>query len=182
MQEPLHDWHSTLRALTPLDWGLALTLGYSTLAAFMRGLIRSLVSLAGLLAGLFVANLYGHTLTMHLRAWLGSPNIPGVVAFVLIWLSVYILMALLGSFLRGASHAMGLGLLDRLAGAAFGLLRGIALLAALALPCAPYIQDFAWARSSVFLPYLLDAAHGVSFVLPRNLADHPAATIRPGRA
>lgn len=182
MQEPLHDWHGMLRALTPLDWLLALTLGYSTLAAFVRGLIRSLVSLAGVLIGLFVASLYSPALTLTLRVWLSSPNIPGVVAFVLLLLGTYIVMALLGRFLRGASHALGLGLLDRLAGAVFGFVRGVALLAALALPLAPYVQDFAWARSSVLLPYLLDAAHGISFVLPRNLADYPARTMWSGRA
>jgi membrane protein required for colicin V production len=168
MNGAMHGVTIGLNGMNPLDWTIALVLAISTVTAFMRGLIRSLVSLAGLLIGIFVACWYAPPAAAYLAHWLTPFAFAEIVAFVLILVGVYIVAALLGRLLRSAAGAVGLGFLDRLGGACFGFARGVLLLAALVLPMSPFLQHFEAAKQSVLLPYLLPAAHGISFVVPRN--------------
>ncbi|MGI4756957.1 MAG: CvpA family protein [Janthinobacterium lividum] len=170
MDTLLHSTGLALSGLNPLDWIFAVTLAVSTVTAFLRGLILSIVSLAGLVAGVFAAAFYASRVSPYLLRWFGSLPFARVAAFVLILVSVCLLAALLGRLLRRMCSLVGLGILDRLAGAAFGFLRGVLLLAGLVVPLTPYLQTFTVARSSVLLPYLLPAAHGISFVMPHHLA------------
>lgn len=169
-QEP-SGWSWILHTLSPLDWFLTLVVAVSAISAFLRGFVRSLLSLVGLLVALYTASLYTGRVAATLRSFVGSTAAARVVAFALILLGVYAAIALLGRLLRGAFRAAGLGFVDRLAGAAFGAARGVVLLAAVALPLAPYLQHSEGPQNSVLLPYLLQAAHGIFFVVPRDLAD-----------
>jgi membrane protein required for colicin V production len=158
--------------MNALDWLIAVTLAVSTVTAFMRGLIRSLVSLAGVLLGVLAAAWYAHRAADYVGRWIAPPSLALILSFVLVLAAVYAVAVLVGKLLRGACSAVGLGFLDRLAGAAFGFARGVLLLAALMLPVAQFLPYFAPAQGSLFLPYLLPAAHGISFVLPRDFGKH----------
>ena len=176
MQTVLHDLQVGLDGMNLLDWIIAMILVLSTITGFMRGLIRSLISLVGVLAGVLAAARFAPQLAGTIARWIAPHSLALMVAFVLILLGVYALAVLLGRLLSGACSAVGLGFLDRLAGAVFGFARGVLMLAALLLPLGPYLQHFAAARSSALLPYLLPATHEISFVVPRDFAEHsPAA-------
>ena len=169
MDPLLQNAATSLRALNPLDWIIATTLAVSVISAFLRGLILSVISLAGLLAGVLAAAFYAGRVSPYLLRYISSAGLARMVAFILILVCVSLAMSLLGRLLRGACGAIGLGFLDRLAGAVFGFARGVLLLAALLLPLGPYLQQLTIGRSSLLLPYLLPAAHGISFVVPRQL-------------
>ena len=168
MQTALHHAQIGLSGMNPLDWIIAITLAVSTVTAFMSGLVRSLFSLAGLFVGVLVAAWYAPRLAEYFRGDINPFALARAVAFVLILIVVYVAAALLGRLLRGAFKAVGLGFLDRLGGAAFGFIRGTLLLAAIILPFGAFLQHFEAARTSVLMPYLLQASHGISFVMPRN--------------
>jgi membrane protein required for colicin V production len=176
MTEALHGVTIGLSGMNPLDWVIALTLAISTITAFMRGLIRSVVSLAGLLVGIVAACWYAPRAAAYLVKWITPFALAEIVAFVLVLAAVYVVAALSGRLLRGACSAVGLGFLDRLAGAGFGFVRGVLLLAAMLLPVAPLLGDFQTAKNSVLLPYLLPAAHGISFVVPRDFGKRISAS------
>jgi membrane protein required for colicin V production len=162
----------SLSGMNPLDWIIALTLAISTVTAFMSGLVRSLFSLGGLLLGVVIAAWYAPRVAEYFRGDINPFALARAVAFVLILVAVYVVAALLGRLLRGAFKAVGLGFLDRLGGAAFGFVRGTLLLAALLLPFSGFLQQFRAARTSVLMPYLLQASHGISFVMPRDFGKH----------
>ena len=63
----------------------------------------------------------------------------------------------------------GLSVLDRLGGAGFGAVRGVVLGAALVLAVTAFLPTAPWVQGSKFSPYLLQASHAVSFVMPRQL-------------
>jgi membrane protein required for colicin V production len=176
MNEALHGAAAGLGHMNPLDWGIALVLAVSTVMAFLRGLIRSVVSLAGILAGVLLAFWYCHRLAGWLHRWITESSLAEVASFVLILVGVIVLAALLCRLLRGACSAVGLGFLDRLGGACFGFARGILLLAALLLPVAPFLRSVPAAQTSLLLPYLLPAAHGISFVVPRDFGRRLSST------
>lgn len=164
--------------LNPLDWLLILLLATSTIMAFMRGLIQSVISLAGIVLGILLAAWYAPMLAVRLLRWIPQPAFAEVAAFVAIVAASYLVAALLGRVLRGACQAIGMGLFDRLGGAAFGFARAVVVLTAILIPATPFLPLLPFARDSVILPYLRTAAHGVSFVVPQDFGDRVAAGAR----
>ncbi|WP_419806491.1 CvpA family protein [Terriglobus sp.] len=159
---------ATFGGLNALDWALVVLLGVSTAMAFLRGLIRSLVSAFGVLLGIVLAAWYAPALAGGLSRWIPQPALSEISAFLLILVATYLTAALLGRVLRGAAHAVGLGFFDRLGGAAFGFARAVLVLAAVLIPAGPFLGMVPFARDSILLPYLQTAAHGVSFVMPQD--------------
>ena len=171
MQDLLHSLQFQLRSWDLLDWFIAASLAVSMSTAFLRGLIASLVSLLGLCAAVVAAITYSPRIAPMLLAGVGQPITARLVAFLLVLATVYFSVALVGRLLQGVCRAIGLGFFDRLAGAVFGLARGILLLASLALPLEPYLQHSVEGRSSLLLPYLRQVSHGVFSVVPQDMRD-----------
>ncbi len=161
--------------LNPLDWALLLLVSASAFLAFLRGLIRSVISLAGVVAGILLAAWYGATLARWLTQWIHPATVASVIAFLGIVAASYLTAALLGRVLRSACQAVGLGIFDRLGGALFGATRAVLLIAAVMVPAAPFLPLLPFARDSVLLPYLRTAAHGISFVMPRDIGERLSA-------
>ena len=171
--------HSAMFAgLNPLDWVLVLLVASSTFMACIRGLIRSLISLVGVVLGILLAAWYAPALALRLARWIAEPAVAEVVAFAAILFGCFVAAALIGRLLRGAAKAVGLGMVDRLGGAAFGFVRAVLVLAAMLVFAAPFLPMVPFARDSAILPYLRTAAHGVSFVVPQDFEDRLAAGAR----
>ena len=155
--------------MNPLDWMLAALLVYSTIRAAMRGLVRELFALGGLLVGFLLACWYYRNVAEFLRGLVNSEPLADFCAFLLIASVVMIAATLVGTVIRRAATAIGLSPLDRLGGAAFGAARGLVLGVALLLAVTAFLPTAPWVQGSKFSPYLLRASHAVSFVMPRQL-------------
>jgi membrane protein required for colicin V production len=155
--------------MNPLDWMLAALLVYSTIRAALRGLVREVFALSGLLVGFVLACWYYRNVAEFLRGLVNSEPLADFCAFLLIVSLVMIAATLVGSLVRRAATAVGLSPLDRLAGAAFGAARGLILGLALLLAVTAFLPTAPWVQGSKFSPYLLRASHAVSFVMPRQL-------------
>lgn len=165
-------------AFTPFDWFLVLVLVVSTLAAFQRGIIRVLLSLGGWVAGLLLAswNYLGLATTLH--QWIASFEVCEVAGFLIILLLVLVLFGCVAAILRKTVHAIGLGFVDRLAGAAAGMVRGLLVGVGAMMLITAFAPDSDWLRNSQLSPYFLDGVHAVSFVVP----EHFQAQISAGAA
>lgn len=166
-----------LQSLNGLDWTLILLVSVSVIAGFIRGIVRSLFALGGVIAGAVLAGWYCERGGQFAARWISSPVTARAVAFVVIFLAVAILAVLLGKLIRGGLAVVGLSFADRAAGAGFGLLRGYLAIAAILIPLAGSIAETEVAKKSVLLPCFLRGAHGISFVLPRDLRNQIVAGI-----
>ncbi len=155
--------------MNPLDWLLALFVLYSTVRAAMRGLVREMFALGGLIIGFILACWYYTPVAVYLRGLVNSPPLAEFCAFLLILSAVMVIAALAGALIHRTASAVGLSVLDRLGGAAFGAARGVVLDAAMLLAVTAFLPTAPWIQASKFSPYLLRAAHAVSFVMPRHL-------------
>jgi len=151
------------------DCFLIAILAYSTIMAFVRGIILELLSLGGLLAGILLASWnYEHVATI-LERLITTPATAEIVAFLLIIIGVMVLSTLLGKALNRTAHAIGLGFFDRLLGALFGFARGCLFGVAILMAIAAFLPHSAWIANSRLSSYFLDGAHAVSFVVPHDL-------------
>jgi membrane protein required for colicin V production len=150
------------------DWLLALIFLASMIAAFMTGLVRAATGLFGFLAGFKIAGMaydsFGDRIIA--KGWVTSEFLARIIAYLVIVMIVVAASEVLGRVLRKSLRAIGLSMMDRILGAAFGLIRGcmigIAILMAVAV-CSP-LPDVI--TKSILRPYLLEAARDVSFVIP----------------
>jgi membrane protein required for colicin V production len=151
------------------DWILIAVLAYSTIMAFVRGIILELFSLGGLIAGILLASWnYKHVADLLSRL-ITTPATAQIVAFLLIVVGIMVLSTLLGKTLNRTAHAIGLGFFDRLLGAVFGLARGCLLGVALLMAIAAFQPHSTWIENSHLSSYFLAGAHAVSFVVPHDL-------------
>ena len=109
-----------------LLWALIIAWG------FWLGLLRILIPLAAVVLALVVASRGAHSIADLLSPFTNDDNVQNVLAFVLVFLGIFIVGALIGLTVRKAIKFIPLfGLADRLAGAVVGILAGFVLLAGL---------------------------------------------------
>jgi membrane protein required for colicin V production len=155
--------------MNPLDWLLAVLLAYSVVRAAMRGLFREIFALAGLVLGFLLACWNYRSAATHLLGIVDTLPLAQLLAFLLILIVTMLLATLLGKLLSKTASTIGLGFLDRLGGAVFGLLRGGLLALALLLAVTAFLPTGTWIQTSLLAPYFLRANHAVSFVMPSDL-------------
>ena len=159
--------------MNPFDIGVLVLIILSAVMSLGRGLVREAFSLVAFIIGLAVG-----CAAFFFLGKLIAPNgldfWPGVALFLMGFLAAYISAAFLGGRLSKFIHASPeIGALDRIAGAIFGILRGIAaaivmlLLAQAVLSENALPQEVVKARS---YPYLNAATSWIRSVVP-GLAD-----------
>jgi membrane protein required for colicin V production len=151
------------------DCFLIAMLAYSTIMAFVRGIILELFSLGGLIAGIVLASWNYNHFALLLSHLITTPAIAQIIAFLFIVIGVMVLSTLLGRALNRTAHAIGLGFFDRILGAVFGFLRGCLFGVAILMAVAAFLPHSAWIANSRLSPYFLAGVHAVSFVVPHDL-------------
>jgi membrane protein required for colicin V production len=151
------------------DWFLIAVLAYSTITAFMRGIILELFSLGGLVAGILIASWNYNYLAPFLERLITTSAVAQIVAFFVIVIGVMVLSALLGKVLNRTAQAIGLGFFDRLLGGIFGFARGCLLGVVILMSIAAFLPHSTWIANSQLSSYFLAGAHAVSFVVPHDL-------------
>jgi membrane protein required for colicin V production len=171
--------------MTAFDLVFIGIVGLSTVFAFWRGLIRVVMSLVGLVAAVLAAIHLSPSASNILTALSDNPVTRYLVAFALIFIVVALIFALFGWLLWRTIRAIGLGFVDRVLGAVFGVARGV-LIAVIGVLLAGLTtlprQD--WWQNALFAPPLVVAALSLRPWLPQALAqrlDFGPSGSRPGR-
>lgn len=151
------------------DWFLIVILVWSTILAFVRGLLLELFSLGGLIAGVLLASWNYHSFALILSRLIPNPAAANVVAFLLIAIGIMVLCTVAGKVLNSTADAIGLGFFNRLFGAAFGFARGCLIGVAIMMAAAAFLPPTPWITNSRLAPYFLAGAHAVSFGVPHDL-------------
>lgn len=162
-----------LRSFGWLDWFLLAILLFSVIRAMMRGMVRELFWLVGTILGLTLACAFYAVPAPALQAVTHSYPVAEALSFLLIILAVMVLAGLMGLVLSRMLRFVGLGWADSLAGALFGLIRGVLLITAFMMAAAAFLPlntaPGNQISKSVLAPYFLRAAHAVSSVVPADL-------------
>lgn len=143
----------------------------SLLLGAWRGLVSELFALVSWIAAFVIAKQFAGWLAPKLSTIAAAAWLQWALAFVVIVVVVLIVLGLLRFMIRELLSAAGLGAADRLAGAMFGVVRGVliavivvALAGLSALPREP------WWRAAVFSPPLETIVIAFKPWLPKDLA------------
>ena len=157
--------------MTIVDWMIVVVLAGSVLAGLARGFLRSVFSLAGLIAGVALASWNYWRLAAVLKRFIHSVEIADAVAFLIIAFLVMAVAAILGSLRAKFFEKVGLGCLDRLAGALFGFVEGLVFVTLCILVTVAFFPQTAWLTEARLPRYFFGALHVSIQVTPSRLGE-----------
>ncbi len=133
-----------------IDIVVAAVVVISAIISFLRGFIREVLTIAGVIGGLAAAYFFGPLLSPTFQGWFGVRHddedvaklfdlipmdiVASVTAYASIFVLLVIIISVISHFTAGAIKAMGLGPVDRSLGVIFGITRAIVLLGLIYLP------------------------------------------------
>lgn len=159
--------------MTAVDWILLGVLVFSMLLGAWRGLVYEVLSVLGWVVSFFVAQWFAPDLATRLPVQSASDPIRYAAAFVLIFIATVFAAGLLAFVFKKLVAAIGLAPVDRVLGAAFGVLRGvILLLAATVVIDMTALKTSSWWQESKGAPVLAAALKALKPVLPEKFAKY----------
>jgi len=108
-----------------LDTAIIIGLSFLIVRGIFRGFFREIGSLAGLILGIWLANVYQPKMTEYLKSYLPSLGLLPLISFALIFIIVLVLCNLAGWGLKIMVSKAFLGWADRALGAALAVLKGL---------------------------------------------------------
>jgi membrane protein required for colicin V production len=156
-----------------LDIAFIIIFGLSVISGVIKGFAKLLVGLAaavfGFLCGLWFYGLAGG----FLLPYVSHRGIANFIGFVVIFLGVSLLGALVGKLLSVLLKWAGLSLFDRLMGAVFGLVRGLVGAIALVLALMAFTPEPPpkAVLNSRLAPYVIGAADVCSYLAPKEVRE-----------
>ncbi len=155
--------------MSGLDWIIAAVVLLSVLLAASQGFFYELFSLAGVVFGYILA-VWGYT---RVAAWYAplvkSAWVAEIAGFLTIFIGVVLLAGILGRLARWFFKEAGLRWFDRLLGGAFGLVRGVLVVAVLLLALTSFAPDSRFVAQSSVAPYVLVVARAAVWIAPAQV-------------
>jgi len=156
-----------------VDWILLGVLVFSMLLGAWRGLVYEVLSVLGWVVSFFVAQWFAPELAARLPVQSAADPVRYAAAFVLIFIASVFAAGLLAFLLKKLVAAVGLAPVDRVLGAAFGVLRGVVLLlAATVVIDMTALKSSDWWRESKGAPVLAATLKAIKPVLPEQFAKY----------
>jgi membrane protein required for colicin V production len=154
-----------------LDYAVLAVLVVSMVWSALRGVVREIISLGGWIIAFLAANLFAGPLAPHLPQAIPGDSLRTLVSFIAIFVVTLILSALVGALMSRLVNAVGLGALDKLLGALFGIARGaIVVMAAVLAAGLTSAPAQAWWKESMSGEPLKRAALAIKPWLPESFA------------
>jgi len=119
--------------MTWLDYAVLGVAAVSLLWGVWRGLVREIISVLGWVLAFLAANLFAGPLAPSLPAAIPTPELRVLTAFLAVFIGTLAVTTLAGLLFSKLVRAIGLGSLDRVLGACFGLARALLIAVAFAL-------------------------------------------------
>jgi membrane protein required for colicin V production len=158
--------------MTAFDWIALGIVALSLVVGLFRGFMREIFSLAGWIVAGVVAAAFAEEAATYLPPAVDGPLLRWGLAFIVLFIAVLILSGLVSLLVRRLMRAAGLGAADRMFGAVFGAVRGVAALVVFVLLAGlTPLRDEAFWKDSQVIPPLETAAAWVKPFLPDAVRD-----------
>jgi len=157
-----------------LDVVLLLVIAASVVTSFSAGLAREIVGLISIVAAILLAIWFYGTAGSFVQPYVSSRGIANFCGFLMVFCLVLAVGALVGRILGRLMKVAGLSFVDRLLGAAFGLVRGLLISIALVLALLAFTPGKSPPDAVVnsrVSPYVVGAARVVAAAAPHELKD-----------
>jgi membrane protein required for colicin V production len=145
----------------------------SVASGFARGLTRSIIGFVASILAIFLAFGFYRMVGAQFHHWGLSPTTAKVAGFLAVFIGVIVLGGLVAGLIGKLLKIVGLGFLDRLGGAAFGLVRGavVGIVIVMLMIAFTSKPPPVAVKESRIAPYLISASNLIAHFAPRELRD-----------
>ncbi|MSP03254.1 MAG: CvpA family protein [Acetobacteraceae bacterium] len=157
--------------MTSVDLVVLGVLALSGLIAFMRGIVREILSIAGWVGAALVATTFVSYLRPFVGRYMPSPEWTDPVSYIALFLVSLIVFSILAKMVSNAVRSSAVGGIDRSLGLVFGLARGavvaivVYVVGGMAMPPDHWPEQVIEARS---LPFIHDGAIWITQMIPEE--------------
>ena len=110
--------------MNTIDIILGIVLLYGLIRGFFRGLFAEVAALVGLIAGIYGSIYFSHILSDFLANHVNwDENVTNLFAFAITFILILFLVTLAGKFLTKVANLAALGMVNKILGGVFGLLK-----------------------------------------------------------
>jgi len=142
-----------------VDLIILLVMLLSVLGGLSQGFFRSVFSLGGLILGLAIAEWNYPVVAAPIRSVIHDEQIANIFGFILIAVLIMAIAAVIGNLLAKTFKQIGLGCLDRLAGAVFGFFQGMLLVTLAILVTVAFYPQAHWLTEAKLPRHFFAALH-----------------------
>ncbi len=155
--------------MTVFDYIVLGIISLSALLSITRGLVHEIISLLAWIIAFFVASRYSIEAEPFLSGLIENESVRMLTAFAVTFFVVLLVTMLISRLLSAVVRSVGLGLIDRMLGALFGVARGlvIVLFLVLAAGFTPLPQQPFWQQAVLSEPLEIMAADVIPW-LPQD--------------
>ncbi|MFC3149740.1 CvpA family protein [Litoribrevibacter euphylliae] len=137
-----------------LDIVIISVIAVSALVSLKRGFVKELMSLVTWIAALLIARIYAYDFSHYLSDFANNGKSALVLAFFVLFVGSLIVGSLINFIISQFVHAVGLSLMDRFLGVAFGVVRGaLVIVVGIGLMSLTAFSDSPAWQSSVIVPH-----------------------------
>jgi len=155
--------------LNLFDYLLLAITGFSMVLSLWRGFVREIISLIGLVAAFIIAGRASGMAADLVHGWIPNSTVANLAGFGLVFVSVMLVVALIGSLIRKLVDMADLTASDRTLGMIFGLTRGLLLIGLFFLIFTTYAKlDKPWLKNSVITPYAVQLGDLLGRAIPEG--------------
>ncbi|MHB8353166.1 MAG: CvpA family protein [Burkholderiales bacterium] len=162
-----------ISSLTWIDWCVLSTVLVSLILGAVRGMVQEFFSLLGWVVAFWLAKSFSMIGASWLVSFISSETIRQMVSFAMFFVVGLIITGLLGYLMNAMVASAGLGTINRVLGALFGLIRGgllVVLLVLLAgMTSLPSQREW---KSSIFIDWCVRGGKLLLPYLPTRMAEH----------
>src|SRR3990167_4646367 len=159
--------------MTSFDYAVLTIIGLSIIFSVMRGMLREVLAILGWVAAFYVGRTYTDQILPMMPVDIPTESLRVLAAFLVLFLATLLLTSLLGIALSAIIRKVGLGWLNRLLGAMFGVIRGLLIVCVLVflagLTSVP--QDARW-RNAMFSAPIEALVISILPWIPENIGKH----------
>lgn len=156
--------------MTLVDLAIMILLAVSAIVGLVQGFVRSLSALAGLAFGLTLACWNYRRPAAVLEPMVHSKPLANALGFVIIALSVMLIIGFIGAVFAKALRFLGLGWIDMMGGAAFGLLEGAGLVIVCIIVTIAFFPKSQWVAESRMTPMFFSLCDQIMEMSPGDIA------------
>ena len=141
--------------MNPFDILIIVILGYSFVRGLFRGLVKEVSSIIGVMGGFYAAYSYYPVVAKLLARVIQDQAYLNIISFLLIFCSVMAIVSILGIIIKYLLNIAFLGWLDRIAGVAFGVLKGVLIVSVLFLVLTTFLpKGTPFIKNSLLAPHV----------------------------
>lgn len=157
--------------MTWFDYAVLAVMAASLLLGLWRGVVSEILALAAWVLAFFVAREFAAPVSEMFARLLPDRSMQYLAGFAAVFVGVLIVVGIARLVVSFLLRAVGLGLIDRMLGAVFGIARGVlvVLIAVMLAGLTPLPREHWW-RDAVFAPPLETAVLAARPWLPESMA------------